>query len=117
MGGTLQPAHPLPPSEYLLGGDEYFEEGFISGIKRPLGLGSFLTPPGSPEWGSPGPAPLAVGRGRAFCIVGTCSQAMALGHISEHTQMPTGCGYVGGRQIDGRLSGLHCQDELPKARL
>lgn len=117
MGGTLQPAHPLPPCEYLLGGDEYFEEGFISGIKRPLGLGSFLTPPGSPEWGSPGLAPLAVGRGRAFCIVGTCSQAMALGHISEHTQMPTGCGYVGGRQIDGRLSGLHCQDELPKARL
>ena len=43
-GGTLQPAHPLPPSEYLLGGDEYFEESFISGIKRPLGLGSFLTP-------------------------------------------------------------------------
>ena len=106
MGSTLPPAHPLPPSECLLGGAEYFEEGFISGIKRPLGLGSFLTPPCSPEGGSPGPAPLAVGRGRAFCGVATCSQAMASGHISEQTQMPTGCGCVRGRQ-----------DELPKARL
>lgn len=45
MGGKPQLAHPLPPSEYLLRGDEYFEEGFISGVKRPLGLRSFLTPP------------------------------------------------------------------------
>lgn len=51
MGGKPQLAHPLPPSEYLLGGDEYFEEGFISGVKRPLGLGSFLTPPRQPRVG------------------------------------------------------------------
>lgn len=29
----------------------------------------------------------------------TCSQTMALGHISEQTRMSTGCGYVGGRQM------------------
>ena len=100
MGGKPQLAHPLPPSEYLLRGDEYYEEGFISGVKRPLGLGSFLTPPrpGSPEWGSPGPAPLAVGRRGAFCGVATCSQTMALGHVSGQTRMPTGCGYDRGRQ-------------------